>query len=252
MFGNMLSNLPQVTKNLLIINVLFFLARFVFMNQGIYLDEYLAMHYPASPKFMPHQIITAFFMHGSIGHIFMNMIGLVFMGSHLERFWGAKRYLIFYVVCAIGGTLCSTIVEAIHVHQITGSVWPDVSMAIDYFIEPSGSVSFMAEFLDPGSLGQTELNQLARVYATSELGASGALYGVLMAFAVLFPNTEFMLLFPPIPIKAKWLAVIFGGIALYSGLTGTMEGIGHFAHLGGMLFGFLMIKYWQRNRTNFY
>ena len=252
MFGSMFANMPVVTKNLLIINILFFVATSIFKFRGIDLDILLAMHYPASPWFYPHQIITSAFMHGSITHIIFNMFGVVFIGSYLERLWGAKRYLIFYVVSAIVGTLVSTVFDAFQVYKIAGSVWPDAKFAFDYAVDANGVTSWSAQILDPGNLSSLQLNNLAHYYAGSELGASGALMGILMAFALLFPNTEFMLIFPPIPVKARTLAIILGVGSFIAGITGAIPGIGHWAHLGGMLGGYIMIKIWQRDKNHFY
>lgn len=252
MFGSMFRNLPNVTKNILIINLLFFLATFMLRSRGLELEILLSMHYPASPWFYPHQIITAAFMHGSITHIFMNMFGLVFVGSHLERLWGPKRFLIFYVVAALTGTLVSTAFNAYEVYQIAGSLWPEASYIFDYSLGSDGSTYWSYQVTETGGLTDGQLIKLSKAYAASELGASGALMGVLMAFAMLFPNTEFRLLFPPIPIKAKWLALILGVGSFYAGISGAIPGIGHWAHLGGMLGGYIMIKIWQKDTNTFY
>lgn len=253
MFRNLFGNLPPVSKNILIINVLFFLAKFVFRSKGIYLEDYLAIHYVASPLFQPYQFVTSIFMHSDIMHILFNMLGVVLMGSHLERLWGPKRYLLFYFVTGIGASLCSNFVNGIEVYQLTGTFFPDADVNVMInTIHPNGGFEYMREIIDPGSLNLSQLDILCGIYVVPELGASGALYGVLMAFALLFPNTEFMLMFPPIPIKAKWLALILAGVALYSGISGSMGGYAHFAHLGGMLFGFIMITIWRRDKSNFY
>ncbi|UKN01943.1 rhomboid family intramembrane serine protease [Paracrocinitomix mangrovi] len=252
MFGSIFRNMPQVTKNLLIINVLLFLAKIVLVNQAINLDEYLAMHYPTSPFFYPHQIVTSVFMHGDFTHLLFNMFGVVFVGSHLERIWGSKRYLIFYMFSAIGGVICATGIHAIEMYQAAGSLVPDITLSAEHFLDGQGDWMVSYNYANLGGYEAEQLKSIINISLGQSLGASGALYGVLMAFAMLFPNTEFMLIFPPIPIKAKWLALILGGFAVYSGVTGTAEGIGHFGHLGGMLFGFILIKIWQKDKTKFY
>jgi membrane associated rhomboid family serine protease len=182
MFGAMFANMPNVVKNLLIINLLFFLATFIFEKQGVYLIAELGLFYPDSPLFKPFQLVTHFFMHGGIGHIFFNMFSLVMLGSHLERLWGPKRFLLFYFVTALGAAFLHMLVQGIEIYQLCGDFFP-YSNAI------AG---------DPAMIARIE-----ELLLTPTVGASGAIYGLLMAFALLFPNTEFMLLIPPIPIKAK-------------------------------------------------
>jgi membrane associated rhomboid family serine protease len=229
MFGNLFANMPNVVKNLLIINLLFFLATIVLEGREIILVGELGLFYPDSPFFKPYQLVTHFFMHGSLMHIFFNMFALVMMGSHLERVWGAKRFLLFYFVTALGAAFLHMLVQGIEMHQLTGSMFP-----------------FHNEMAITGG-------KVTDILTTPVVGASGAIYGLIMAFALLFPNTEFMLLFPPIPIKAKWFALLLGGIALYSGYQQAPgDSVAHFAHLGGMLFGFILIKVWQRDKSNFY
>lgn len=246
MFRNPFANLPDITKNLLIINVLFFLATVMMEPNGINLIRELGMYYPSSENFRGYQIVTHFFMHGSLGHIFFNMFGLVVFGSHLERFWGKKRYLTFYLVTALGAALLHFVIVGIELQQAVGEWFPNL---FDYAqnVKIEGTTVY-------GS--QTDIeNYLAILnsYNTPVLGASGALYGLLAGFALLFPNTELMLLFPPIPIKAKWLAVGLAAIAVYSGYQSNEgDSVAHFAHLGGMIFGFILIKIWQRQKTNFY
>lgn len=233
----------DVTKNLLIINVLFFVAKVVFEARGVNLGQMLAMHYPSSPYFEPYQIATHFFMHANIGHIFFNMFALVMLGSHLESYWGAKRYLIFYFVTAFGAALLYFGVQGIEMYNATGEFFPS-SPILDVDFN-TGEFSY-----DPSLKGGLFI---AKMYLGTVVGASGAIYGLLMAFALLFPNTQFMLLFPPIPIKAKWMALGLGGYALYSGYANNPgDSTAHFAHLGGMLFGFILIKIWKKNRNQFY
>jgi membrane associated rhomboid family serine protease len=229
MFGNIFANMPNVVKNLLIINLLFFLATVVLEGRDILLVGELGLFYPDSPFFQPYQLVTHFFMHGSLMHIFFNMFALVMMGSHLERVWGPKRFLLFYFVTALGAAFLHMLVQGIEMYQLTGSMMP-----------LQNEVTITS-------------NKVIEILGTPVVGASGAIYGLIMAFALLFPNTEFMLLFPPIPIKAKWFALLLGAFALYSGYQQAPgDSVAHFAHLGGMLFGFIMIRLWQRNKSNFY
>lgn len=235
MFRNIFGNLTDVVKNLLILNVLFFLATFLLQNQGIYLKHEFGSFYPGSPNFKPYQIITHFFMHADFRHILFNMVGLIFMGPMLENHWGKKRFIIFYFVTALGAWFLHFLVQGVEVKNLTGQ-WFPTQITFDVFDDPKSIIK-----------------QVKDIYFTPVLGASGAVYGLLMAFAMLFPNTEFRLLFPPITIKAKWLAVILGGFAVLQGYQNSTGGsIAHFAHLGGMLFAFILIKIWQKDRTNFY
>ena len=232
MFGAMFQNMPNVVKNLLIINVLFALATFVLERQGVNLIAELGLFYPDSPFFRPYQLVTHFFMHGGLMHIFFNMFALVMLGSHLERVWGPKRFLLFYFVTALGAAALHMGVQALEVYQLCGDMLP-----YHHEVLVSDEVGF----------------HVSNILFTPTVGASGAIYGLIMAFALLFPNTEFMLLFPPIPIKAKWMAVLLGLYALYSGYQNAQgDSVAHFAHLGGMLFGFIMIKIWQRSKSDFY
>ena len=248
MFRQMFANIPDVTKNLLILNVLFFLVKAALESQGINASQLLGMHYPSSEFFEPYQIVTHFFMHGDLFHILFNMIGLVVLGSHLERVWGKKRYLIFYFVTAFGAMLLHTVVQGIEIYNICGEFFPDL-----YFDYNENGLPYAFQYAPNGDQIITSwMQQVGGITYIPVVGASGAIYGLIMAFAMLFPNTEFMLIFPPIPVKAKWLALFLGGIAIYSGFMRSGDSVAHFAHLGGMLFGFIMIKIWQRNTNTFY
>jgi membrane associated rhomboid family serine protease len=248
MFRQIFANIPDVTKNLLIINALFFLAMVVLEGQGIYLGGFLGMHYPGSNYFEPYQIITHFFMHGDLMHVLFNMVGLVVFGSQLERTWGKKRFFVFYFVTALGAAALHFLVQGIEVYQICGEWFPDVVINT-----PPGHFNEMIDFTGSKGLSYDENTRVLRYYYGNVVGASGAVYGLIMAFALLFPNTEFRLLFPPITLKAKWLALILGGIALYSAYQDRNgDSVAHFAHLGGMLFGFIMIQIWKRDKSNFY
>lgn len=248
MFGSLFSNIPPVVKNLLIINVLFFVATLVMGNQNIDLISLLGLHYFDSPDFKPFQLATHFFMHGGIAHIFFNMFALVMMGAHLERVWGPKRFLQFYFITALGAALLHQGVLAFEIYNATGTLTPISGEIMECTIR--GNEIFCQDL--SGTLSQDDLRTGMSAYVPV-VGASGAIYGLIMAFALLFPNTEFMLLFPPIPIKAKWFALLLGLYALYAGYRDTPgDSVAHFAHLGGMLFGFIMIKIWQRDKDRFY
>ena len=209
-FGGCISSLPPVTKNIVAINVLLFIATLV--NQQFMVANF-AMFYPTSPFFRPWQIITHMFMHGGFWHIFFNMYSLLMFGTVLERSIGSKKFLIFYFVTGLGAV-------ALH----TGVEWIEAQI-------------FMAN---------EQVMAYHNLLMTPTLGASGAIYGVLIGYAMVYPQSRLTLLFPPVTLTAKWMVIIFAAIELFTGITGTADGVAHFAHLGGMLFGWLLIRMWRR------
>ena len=221
--GGFFSSIPPVTKNIIIINVLVMIM--TALNQQ-YMISHFALFYPTSPFFKPWQIITHMFMHGGFWHIFFNMYTLFIFGCVLERVWGTKKFLVFYFVTGIGAALLHTGVQ---------------------FIESQIYISQMAD----GSQQAAAAYQALKY--TPTVGASGAIYGVLIGYAMLFPDSVLTLIFPPVSLKAKWFVLIFAAIELVTGITSAGAssiggGIAHFAHLGGMLFGWLLILYWKRKR----
>lgn len=248
MLQNIFKNMGNVTKNLLIINVLFFVATLAFESRGVDLARILGMHYPSSQYFEPYQIATHFFMHGGGRHLILNMLGLVFLGPQLERFWGAKKYLIFYFVTALGATFINYAVQGVGLFMATGEFFPDLLITqIDY---SSGMVYFDTELV-------RGVGTVVDTYVPPLVGASGAIFGLIAAYGLLFPNTEFRLYFL-IPVKAKWVAIGSAVYAVYSGVSplinedAAFDNVAHFAHLGGMIFGFILIKVWQKGRNQFY
>jgi len=202
--------LTDVVKNLLIINVVIYVVVAMIMPN---LREYFVLFYPGnSEMFKPIQLVTHMFMHGSPTHLFFNMFALYMFGPPLENYFGPKKFLIFYLLCGFG---------AVALHM---GVW---------YFELSG--------LTPGT--QAYYN----IFLGSVVGASGAVFGLLAGFGTLFPDTKLMLLFPPIPIKAKWFVLLYGALELFLGVGNFNTGIAHFAHLGGAIFGFLLIQYWRKN-----
>ena len=216
-----LENVPRVTRNLIIINVLMFIGTLV--NQEAMLKAF-ALFYPTSPYFHWWQYITHMFMHGGWWHIFFKMYSLFIFGSVLERIIGEKKFLIFYFVCGLGAVALHTGVQYLQAQ------------------------SYMAE-IAKGSKEAMDAYQMLKV--TPTVGASGAIYGLLIGYAMLFPDSKLTLIFPPITLSAKWWIIIFAAIELVTGVTGVASGIAHFAHLGGMLFGFLLIRYWRKKGTLF-
>ena len=235
--NNFLSMLPPATKNLLIINVLVWLAYLVLLRSEIDLGRSFALYYPASANFGIWQFVTYMFLHGSWGHIFLNMFGLFMFGRTMEMVWGTKRFLIFYFVTGIGAGLIHLLVTFIRIQILEASMSPEmIQMAYEY-----GAVGVrLINFAAPAQ----PLNLLIN---TPAVGASGAIFGILVAFAVWFPNEPLYLMFVPVPIKAKYLVIGMVVISLFFGFANLpRDPIAHFAHLGGMLFGILMILYWRK------
>ena len=212
--------LPPVVKNLLIINVLLYLATFTMNRFHIDLTDYLGLHFFMASDFKPYQLITYMFMHGNFEHLFFNMFALWMFGNTLENIWGSKRFLWFYMLCGIGAGLCQEVVQYIQ-YVTTLAQYDSVNFG-------GGQVISMANYL----------NMLNTV------GASGAIYGLLLAFGMMFPNSMIYLYFF-VPIKAKWFVIGYAVIELVSGFIGGGN-VAHFAHLGGMLFGLILILVWKK------
>ena len=245
-----LNNIPQVTKNLLIINVLFYIATLLMFSKGENLIQLLGAYNIASPFFEPYQIVTHFFMHSTgILHIFMNMFILVSLGSHLERIWGPKRFFIFYIASAIGAFALYTGINAYQIFQLKNEIIAlGISISdVDYEILNNG-YQFKEMYFG------TILGEYQSYQSTPMVGASGAVFGVLAAFAFLFPNTEFMMLFFPFPIKAKYFVLGYVAIEVYLGLQNSAsDNVAHFAHVGGAIVGFLIVLYWNKvKKDTFY
>ena len=238
------SQLPEVVKNLLIINGLLFLAKISLQDFGINLTSILALHQFQSANFMPHQLITHFFMHANFTHLFFNMFALWMFGKVLENIWGGKRFLIYYMITALGAAIIHILFCQYQIFELSSKLNSDlISQVIN--AEPNSQISGTAAEI----LGMQKLYTLIN---TPTVGASGAVFGILLAFGMLFPNTLLYIYFA-IPIKAKYFVIIFGCIELYLGLSNNpSDNVAHFAHLGGMIFGFLLLKYWQKNNTEFY
>ena len=208
-----LSSISPVVKNLVIINTIMLIGSMII---GDKMYEYLALFAFESPFFKPYQLISHMFMHGGFWHLVFNMYTLVIFGTVLERIWGSRKFLLFYFVTGIGAGLCHDLVM---------------------HIEIANAADIVAQ---------------SRLLGTPTVGASGAIYGVLLGYGMLFPDSQLQLIFPPITLKAKWFVIIFGIIELTTGLTGMGGNIAHFAHLGGMLFGLILILYWKKNNRMYY
>jgi membrane associated rhomboid family serine protease len=237
--------LPPVVKNLLIINFLFFLATMALQaSLKIDLTDILGMHYFGSKLFHPYQIITYMFMHGGFLHIFFNMFALWMFGSALENFWGPKRFFFYYMATGIGAILFQMLVIYIQVYHIKASLSPDQFNLV--VSDGSNILQQGKNYIDP------MMGKLNLLNNTSIIGASGAVFGLLLAFGMMFPNSVIYIYFA-IPMKAKWFVILYGAIELYSGISNNQsDNVAHFAHLGGMLFGFILIMYWNKKIKNRY
>jgi membrane associated rhomboid family serine protease len=269
--SNPYNNIPALVKNLLIINVLMFVATISLESSfDINLIKTLGLYNWQSDLFRPYQLVTHMFLHGSFMHIFFNMFALWMFGSVLEQHWGAKRFFVYYFVTGLGAAI---------LHMITGSLMlSGIANATDLYLSNPNYDSFVA-FIDnyvPRASSNDVINNFLAAWNSDltnqgyidesilfvnkifeaksnipTVGASGAVFGLLLGFGMLFPNTVLMLIFPPIPIKAKYFVIIYGAIELYLGLQNSVnDNVAHFAHLGGMLFGFILIKYWNKNIRN--
>ena len=220
-----MNNLPAVTKNLLIINVLCFMGALVARRYGVDLNDLLGLHFFMASDFKLYQLVTYMFMHGDFQHIFFNMFAVWMFGRTLEQEMGSKRFLTYYMICGIGAGLVQELVQ--YIQYVTElSHYDGVNTGL--------AVIPMEEYLN----------------LMTTVGASGAVYGILLAFGMLFPNSQ-MFVFPiPFPIKAKFFVIGYAVIELFSGLGASGDGIAHFAHLGGMIFGFFLILYWRKKNNN--
>lgn len=233
-----------IVKNIIIINVLMFVAAQAFEQFWIA----TAGWFPLSSFFWPWQVITHMFQHGGVSHILFNMLGVYFLGSMLERHWGGKRFLQYYLITGLGAFALHYGVAYWEMSSLISSL-PDDLRELVYTrnIAQLETTKMSAESL-------AIINQLYTGHINVPVvGASGAVFGLIMAYAYLFPNTRLMLIFPPIPVKAKWLAIGLAAFELYNIRNAAPnDNVAHYAHLGGMLVGFLVLRIWQRNRSNFY
>ena len=266
----MFGNLTPVVKNLLLINiVVYFLDSLLDGMPSHYLSFYSYM----SDKFAPYQLFTYMFLHGGIWHLLSNMFGLFIFGPLLERFWGSQRFLQFYIITGVGAGVIYSLVNLYEFKQLENRADQYISAPA-----PDEFFSFLRDYYPNYSLDD-RINEIAIGYAenpenqnyqegskavvrglssstinnSSMLGASGAVFGILLAFGMLFPNTELFLLIPPMPIKAKYLVAFYGIYTIFAGIERAPgDNVAHFAHLGGMVVAFILIKIWQSNRQNFY
>ena len=239
---NPLANIPPVVKNLLLINVIFYIAMMMFGGQ--FMTTLLGVHYFDSPDFRIWQVVTYMFMHSyqSLFHIMFNMFALYSFGTALEYVMGSKRFLNFYLLTGLGALALQMIVQAFEVYGITGSIVNDGTFIID---SAKRTISY------PDNMDQQQASKLLGIYLSSMVGASGAVFGLLIAFGMLFPNMELMIMFIPVPIKAKYIIPAYILLELFLGVK-QIEGdsVAHYAHLGGALFGFILVKLWGLRRND--
>ena len=237
--------ITETIKHLLIINVIFFVAS---VSLGDVVYDLFALHYPFSPKFQIWQPLTHMFMHGDIGHIFFNMFGLYMFGTPIEQMWGRKKFIFFYLSTGFGAAAFQLLLYYFQVNQVSNILLAEglTSSQISTFFQTSDLSYSMVE-----RIGREKLLSGLSTFNSVMVGASGALYGILVAFAFLFPNARLMLLFPPIPVKAKILVPILILSDLFFGFTSYSIGpIAHFAHVGGAITGLVMLWYWKKNQFN--
>ena len=236
----MLNNIPQVTKNLLILNIMFFVASYFLETQGINLVQDFGAHYVNSPLFEPFQIVTHFFMHADFFHILFNMWIFVILGAHLEKIWGPKRFFIFYLVSAFAAFALFNMIGVYEIENLKTQI-TDKGFSID---EINGLTKLTSNDL---------INKYLIMINTPMVGASGAIFGVMAAFTILFPNTVFYLYFA-IPVKAKFLVGAYLAYTLYMIIyPNELDNTAHLAHLGGAIAGGIMVLYWRKkDRSNFW
>ena len=235
-----MDKIPVVTKNLIAINILMFLATLAAGRFGIDLKDYLGLHFFMSDAFMPHQFVTYAFMHGGLSHIFFNMYALFMFGRTLEYVWGAKRFLFYYLLAGVGAALVQEAVGAVRFFSMVPALTPaDVAAVID---EGHAALQQGMNFVNPS------LAELNVVLNSTTVGASGAVYAIQLGFGMLFPNDRLFIFPLPVPIKAKYFVIGYALIELYMGTAGSPDGVAHFAHLGGMLFGFILIIFWRKKK----
>lgn len=284
-FRSGFGGIPTVVKNLLIINVILWIASILIrLKFNVGLEDYLGLYYFGAEKFQPFQIISHMFMHSYFHpqqgiiffHIFFNMFALWMFGKVVENVWGAKRFFIYYLVCGVGAAIIHYLVQYIQIGPVLTEIDDFLNnpsyKGFKQFVESPSLQVISYDIQNHSNLLLQKYNRLIEVnpaqalqvavdfmeqyridYLNARLvvGASGAVFGILLAFGMLFPNARLMLLFPPIPIKAKYAVIGYGILELTLGISGfSWDNVAHFAHLGGMLFGFILIKYWGKHQFN--
>jgi membrane associated rhomboid family serine protease len=244
-YGRGFLSLPPVVKNIILINAIMLLVYYAVNSIfGVDLNRILGLYFPKSDSFKPFQILTHMFMHAGFWHLFFNMYALFIFGQVLENAWGPKRFLIYYLVCGVGAVLVHESVIAFEYNSLVHKLSPE---QIQLVFNDGTSL-----YLQGRTWDNTTMENLQVLLNTPTVGASGAVFGILLAFGVLFPNTQLMLLIPPMPIKAKWFVLFYGALELYLAFKQPGSPIAHTAHVGGMLFGYILIRYWRKTTKTLY
>ena len=262
----MMNRITPVVKNLLIINGILFLATYMFGSQlNFNLTKLLALYYPGSQNFQPYQFVTYMFMHGGFAHIIFNMYALWLFGTAIESSWGGKRFFIYYFFTGVGAALLHVFVNYLTLDAIISAFNNSPSIGLfKLFVRAHGNYfnQNVYDFINQWSASPDNpvyagkaLRDMQWVYEKviniPTVGASGAVFGILLAFGMMYPNAQLMLLIPPIPIKAKWLVIGYGALEIILAFSRPGSNIAHFAHLGGMLFGYFLIRYWKSQRNSY-
>ena len=221
-------NIPVVTKNLLLVNIIAFVATWILQLRGLDLNDLLGLHFFMAADFQVWQLLTYMFLHSGFTHILFNMFALWMFGVVIENVWGPKKFLFYYISCGVGAGIMQEIAQFFSFYFTISAQDPTIGFG---------------ELFAIGHQLSTQLN------GWTTIGASGAVYAILLAFGMIFPN-ERIFIFPlPIPIKAKWFVMFYVAIELFSAMSSSGDNVAHMAHLGGMLFGYLMIRYWNNHPT---
>ncbi len=266
----MVRNITPVVQNLIYINIAIFIVQLLGLINQEALFEIVGMHYVYSKHFNPFQLVTYIFFHGDFKHLFGNMFGLLIFGPLLEKVWGAKRFILFYFVTGIGAGLIYAIIKYLEIHPVEMAAYeflanpkPEIfelffsKYVKDHYYMVADLVRAYTdqpnniEFIEAARM---QVKNLISAYVDSPMiGASGSVFGLMAGMALLFPNTELQLLFIPFPVKVKYLVGFYAIIELYSGMIRVPgDNVAHYAHIGGMIFAYILIMIWKRNNKSFY
>ena len=232
-------NLPPVVRDLIIINAIMLVLMYVTKAiWGTDLNGILGIYYPKSEYFRYYQIVTHMFMHGGFLHLFFNMFALYMFGGILEHVWGPRRFLVYYLITGLGAAFTHELVQGIQYHHLISILSPE---QLQYIYDNGSSVISHGQAFTNASMDKLNL-----ILNVPTVGASGAIFGVLLAFGVLFPNTPLYVMFIPVPVKAKYFVIGYGVVELYLAVTSPGSNIAHAAHLVGMIFGYLLLVFWRK------
>ncbi|MDZ7635677.1 MAG: rhomboid family intramembrane serine protease [Bacteroidales bacterium] len=242
--NRLFAGMPPVVKNLIIINVVMLILTELLKMSGINLNGILGLYFPKSEFFRSWQVVTHMFMHGGYIHLLFNMFALWMFGRVLEQVWGPKRFLLYYLATGLGAAFFFELVQYIQYNKVMGILSPE---QLQLVYDSGGEAISQSRNAADAQMGK--LNSILNVPV---VGASGAVYGVLLAFGMLFPNTQLMFIFPPIPVKAKYVVIGYAAIELYLAITSPGSNVAHAAHLGGMIFGYILIRFWRKTTKTLY